>query len=345
MFKRNLDKQKGSSLVELIVVMTIIGIIMSIAIVGYTVFIKNAKKVKSDQELTQVYNLIYMEANQNGIEVGRNTNGNPSLYVSTSSNKIVFIFNDAPNTNLEEGWDMEDLDNWKDEANWNKLINDLIHEVTGDINMFAGRFELDPKEDTAEIVKYNDDLEEIRIVSKRHLTYILENDEELRSKKEVIVTTLRDVETITRILNDLETDQSKKLVPPGRVNSANDVTQVDFEIWVVWSAASGFVKTDEFEGILDVSFEVRLKNDALNEQELIEANNLINEEALFKIEFDFKDGNQIVSDHPEVIDVSIMFNREPKNKEEYDLIKNSQLELIFTISIGNVKIKSSEIQP
>lgn len=347
MFKRNLNKQKGSSLVELIVVMTIIGIIMSIAIVSYTVFIKNAKRVKVDQELTQVYNLIYMEANQFGVEIGRNNNNPPSpaLYVTTSGNKIVLIFNDAPSKGLDEQWQWHDIKNWEDESNWNKLINDLINDVTGDINMFSGRFELDPTEDTAEEYILGEGDKKVDIIQKRNLTYILENDEELRSKKELIVTTLKDVETVTRFLSDLETDNNGNLVPKGRKVKHDDIDEIKFELWFVWTAAAGYVKYEEFIGDLVIEFDIRIFKEGVSndDPEIIAANNIINnkEDPIFEITFEHEGHvgkNKITSDYPEMIEVTLSFKREPHNQQEYNLIKNSQLELVFTINIENVSI-------
>ena len=62
-------KQKGVSLVELLVVMAILVILAAVAIVSYTMFIRRAKTSKAEQELIQVYNLIYMMASENTIQI------------------------------------------------------------------------------------------------------------------------------------------------------------------------------------------------------------------------------------------------------------------------------------
>lgn len=335
--------EKGVSLVELIVVIAIIAIISSIAIVSYTMFIRRAKTIKADQELIQVYNLIYMEADQNGIEVGTNGNGDTALYVSTSGNKIVLIYNDAPQLSPETDWDINDIANWQDEENWNELLRDLIDKVTNDIEMFSGKFELDPEEETA---LFNSEIGEVEVVSVRNLTYILENNENLRSRKEIIITTLKDVETVTRFLSDLEASRGN-LVPEGRVREGfDDVEELYFELWFVWTAAAGFVKHEEFSGDLEIVYNISIENSSKTAQELEEINERLRGEPegepLFKIETTHDD-YKITSDYPDVVEAKIWFNREPFDKDEYDLLQDekTKIKITFTINITNVHIKSS----
>lgn len=338
-------REKGASLVELIVVIAIIAIISSIAIVSYTMFIKRAKIIKAEQELIQVYNLIYMEADQNGFEIGTNSNGDTALYVSTSGNKIVLIYNDSPQMYPEDNWDIDDILNWQDEEKWNNLLRDLIDVATDDIGMFSGKFELDPKED---IAIFNSERNEVEVVSIRNLTYILENKEDLRSRKEIIVTTLKDVETTTRFLSDLEASRGN-LVPKGRIRDGfDDVEELNFELWFVWTAAAGFVKHEEFSGTLDVTYQIYLENTSKTAEELETINQKLKGEEedgvpLFMIQMTHSD-NKIISDYPDVIEAKIWFNREPFDRDEYDLLQDekTKIKIIFTINITDVRIKSGD---
>ena len=136
-------KQKGVSLVELLVVMAILAILLSIAIVSYTMFIRRAKTSKAEQELIQVYNLIYMMASENTIQIGQNEHLETALYVTTSGNKIVLMYNDKPTEMYPSSeWDYENILHWEHEDHWNFLLRELIHEVTGDIKMFSGLLNL-----------------------------------------------------------------------------------------------------------------------------------------------------------------------------------------------------------
>lgn len=338
-------RQKGASLVELIVVIAIIAIISSIAIVSYTMFIRRAKSIKADQELIQVYNLIYMEADQNGFEIGKNVHGDTALYVSTSGNKIVLIYNDAPQLSPEANWNINDINNWDDEENWNILLRELIDVATDDIRMFSGKFELDPAEETAIVDSVTG---EVTVVSTRNITYILENNEELRSKKELVVTTLKDVETTIRFLSDLESS-SGKLVPKGAIREGfDDVEVLNFELWFVWTAAAGFVKHEEFSGTLEISYEIFIENTSKTDAELEIINQKFKGEdvdgsPLFTIELTHLD-NKIVSDYPDVVEAKISFNREPDDKDEYDLLQDekTKIKIIFTLNITDVHIKSGD---
>lgn len=336
-------KQKGVSLVELLVVMAILAILLSIAIVGYTVFIRRAKTSKAEQELIQVYNLIYMMASENTIQIGQNEHLETALYVTTSGNKIVLMYNDKPTERYSE-WDYEDIHHWEHEDNWNELLRDLIDEVTGDIGMFSGLFELDPTENTA---IRNEVHGQIEVVENRNITYILENNEELRSKKELIVTTINDVETITKYLSDLEA-RAGKLVPKGRVvDDSTETEMIEYEVWYVWTAGAGYVLGERLTGNIELDYEVLIESSTLNAEELEAAYKLINGlddegnvipgERLFKIELIYHTGTT-ETDFPDVITIRLSFNREPKNKYEYDLIQNNIVKLQLTLKIRNIEL-------
>lgn len=338
-------KQKGVSLVELLVVMAILAILLSIAIVGYTMFIRRAKTSKAEQELIQVYNLIYMEAHEKTIEIGTNSAGEVALFVTTSGNKIVLMFNDLPSKFTDygsDGFDFNNIDHWENEDLWNDLLEDLINTVTGDIGMFSGLFELNPTENTAIISEVHGQVE---VVENRNITYILENNEELRSKKELIVTTINDVETITKYLSDLEA-QAGKLVPEGRVVDASTETEmIEYEVWYVWTAGAGYVLGERLTGNIELDYEVLIESSTLNAEELAAAYKLINGlddegnvipgERLFKIETVNHTGTTM-TDFPDVITIRLSFNREPKNKYEYDLIQNNTVKLQLTLKITNI---------
>ncbi len=337
-------KQKGVSLVELLVVMAILAILASVAIVSYTMFIRRAKTSKAEQELIQVYNLIYMEAHEKTIEIGQNNNFKTSLFVTTSGNKIVLMFNDVPTKTLGSDFEFNNIDHWTNEDHWNDLLRELIDEVTGDIGMFSGLFELNPKEDTAIISEVHGQVE---VVENRNITYILENNEELRSKKELIVTTINDVETITKYLSDLEA-QAGKLVPKGRVvDASTEADEIEYEVWYVWTAGAGYVLGERLTGNIELDYEVLIESSTLNAEELEAAYKLINGlddegnvipgERLFKIETVNHTGTTM-TDFPDVITIRLSFNREPKNKYEYDLIQNNIVKLQLTLKIKNIEL-------
>jgi prepilin-type N-terminal cleavage/methylation domain-containing protein len=338
-------KQKGVSLVELLVVMAILSILAAIAIVSYTMFIRRAKTSKAEQELIQVYNLIYMMASENTIQIGQNEHLETALYVTTSGNKIVLMYNDKPTEMYSSGeWDYENILHWEHEDYWNVLLRELIDEVTGDIGMFSGLFELNPTEKTAIISEVHGQVE---VVENRNITYILENNEELRSKKELIVTTINDVETITKYLSDLEA-QAGKLVPTDRVVDASTETEmIEYEVWYVWTAGAGYVLGERLTGNIELDYEVLIESSTLNAEELAAAYKLINGlddegnvipvERLFTIEIVNHTGTTM-TDFPDVITIRLSFNREPKNKYEYDLIQNNIVKLQLTLKIRNIEL-------
>lgn len=331
-------KQKGVSLVELLVVMAILVILAAVAIVSYTMFIRRAKTSKAEQELIQVYNLIYMMASENTIQIGQNEHLETALYVTTSGNKIVLMYNDKP-TEMYSEWDYENPLHWEHEDYWNFLLRELIDEVTGDIGMFSGLFELNPTEKTAIISEVHGQVE---VVENRNITYILENNEELRSKKELIVTTINDVETITKYLSDLEA-QAGKLVPKGRVvDASTEAEMIEYEVWYVWTAGAGYVLGERLTGNIELDYEVLIESSTLNAEELAAAYKLINGlddegERLFTIETVNHTGTTM-TDFPDVITIRLSFNREPKNKYEYDLIQNNIVKLQLTLKITNIEL-------
>ncbi len=338
-------KQKGVSLVELLVVMAILAILLAIAIVGYTMFIRRAKTSKAEQELIQVYNLIYMMASENTIQIDQNEHLETALYVTTSGNKIVLMYNDKPTDMYSSSeWDYENILHWEHEDCWNFLLRELIDEVTGDIGMFSGLFELNPTENTAIISEVHGQVE---VVENRNITYILENNEELRSKKELIITTINDVETITKYLSDLEA-QAGKLVPTGRVvDASTEAEMIEYEVWYVWTAGAGYVLGERLTGNIELDYEVLIESSTLNAEELAAAYKLINGlddegnvipgERLFKIEIVNHTGTTM-TDFPDVITIRLSFNREPKNKYEYDLIQNNIVKLQLTLKISNIEL-------
>ena len=208
--------------------------------------------------------------------------------------------------------------------------------------MFSGHFELNPTEKTAIISEVHGQVE---VVENRNITYILENNEELRSKKELIVTTINDVETITKYLSDLEA-QAGKLVPTDRVVDASTETdEIEYEVWYVWTAGAGYVLGERLTGNIELDYEVLIESSTLNAEELAAAYKLINGlddegnvipvERLFKIETVNHTGTTM-TDFPDVITIRLSFNREPKNKYEYDLIQNNIVKLQLTLKIKDI---------
>ena len=127
--------------------------------------------------------------------------------------------------------------------------------------MFSGHFELNPTENTAIISEVHDKVE---VVENRNITYILENNEELRSKKELIVTTINDVETITKYLSDLEA-QAGKLVPKGRVvDASTEAEMIEYEVWYVWTAGAGYVLGERLTGNIELVRSFNRKGSTLN---------------------------------------------------------------------------------
>jgi hypothetical protein len=251
------------------------------------------------------------------------------------------MYNDKP-TEMYSEWDYENPLHWEHEDYWNFLLRELIDEVTGDIGMFSGLFELNPTEKTAIISEVHGQVE---VVENRNITYILENNEELRSKKELIVTTINDVETITKYLSDLEA-QAGKLVPEGRVVDASTETEmIEYEVWYVWTAGAGYVLGERLTGNIELDYEFLIESSTLNAEELAAAYKLINglddegnvipAERLFKIETVNHTGTTM-TDFPDVITIRLSFNREPKNKYEYDLIQNYIVKLQLTLKITNI---------
>lgn len=91
----NRKREKGFTLVELIVVIAIVAILASVAIVGYTQFISNARDSKAQAELDQVYNVLYANVVATPYEEGVE-NG---LKVSVSGG--VLVFENATPENVE----------------------------------------------------------------------------------------------------------------------------------------------------------------------------------------------------------------------------------------------------
>lgn len=94
----NKKREKGFTLVELIVVIAIVAILASVAIVGYTQFIKNARNTKAQSELDQMYNVLYSDVvaipyeNTKTYKVGDNDVEYVALTVNSKSGMLNFVF-------------------------------------------------------------------------------------------------------------------------------------------------------------------------------------------------------------------------------------------------------------
>lgn len=80
----NVNRSKGFTLVELIVVIAIVAILASISAVGYSQFVSSAKNSTANNELNQVYNVIYSDAARPG-EI-------KEYAVTTDGSKLKFLF-------------------------------------------------------------------------------------------------------------------------------------------------------------------------------------------------------------------------------------------------------------
>ena len=79
-----LYKNKGFTLVELIVVIAIVAILAAVGIVGYTQFIKNARETAAQSELDQVVNVLRTEAAVEPIKDG------DTVLVEFTGGKLIF---------------------------------------------------------------------------------------------------------------------------------------------------------------------------------------------------------------------------------------------------------------
>lgn len=82
---------KGFTLVELIVVITIIAILASVAVIGYNTFIDRANKTKADIELAQIENALRAEAVNSPDFVN---NDGEKVTVTLEANTLKFVFSD-----------------------------------------------------------------------------------------------------------------------------------------------------------------------------------------------------------------------------------------------------------
>lgn len=89
-----LYKNKGFTLVELIVVIAIVAILSAVSFVGYTQFIKSARNSNASNELNQVYNVIYVEAAK-PIELNE-------FKTTTSGGKLKFVFDELSNEEIKD---------------------------------------------------------------------------------------------------------------------------------------------------------------------------------------------------------------------------------------------------
>lgn len=85
-------KNKGFTLVELIVVIAIVAILAAVGIVGYSQFIKEARNSNARNELNQVYNVIFVDAAK--------PDELKEYDITTSGGKLVFEFGDLDNEQI-----------------------------------------------------------------------------------------------------------------------------------------------------------------------------------------------------------------------------------------------------
>ena len=60
------NKKKGFTLVELLVVIAILAILVTVSIIGYSAFVKNATKAKAEAELNQIITYVNAEFADDG---------------------------------------------------------------------------------------------------------------------------------------------------------------------------------------------------------------------------------------------------------------------------------------
>jgi len=96
---------KGFTLVELIVVITIIAILATVAVIGYNTFIDRANQTKADIELAQAENVLRAEAVETvtvSLDDEDDETVDPTLEMSLDGSQIKFTFTDATPENVQD---------------------------------------------------------------------------------------------------------------------------------------------------------------------------------------------------------------------------------------------------
>lgn len=92
-------RNKGFTLVELIVVIAIVAILAAVGIIGYTQFISNARNTKAQSELDQLINVLYADSLVEGITLSELVEEEDSEKVVVdvpSQGKVVFANDISP---------------------------------------------------------------------------------------------------------------------------------------------------------------------------------------------------------------------------------------------------------
>lgn len=89
-----INKKKGFTLVELIIVVAIVAILAAVGIIGYSQFIKSARDSTATNELSQLYNVIYADAAK--------PEELKEYAVAVESGKIKFLFSNFSDEEIEE---------------------------------------------------------------------------------------------------------------------------------------------------------------------------------------------------------------------------------------------------
>lgn len=113
--KKNYNKKKAFTLVELIVVMAILALLAAVSIIGYTTFIKKANKSNDISIVTQINTILDAEKStgkapatytdvkallqENGITIDKLTTPNTASYVYAwdSKNNKMFLLDENKN--------------------------------------------------------------------------------------------------------------------------------------------------------------------------------------------------------------------------------------------------------
>ena len=131
---------KGFTLVELIVVITIIAILASVAVIGYNKFIDRANQTKADTELAQAENVLRAEAVNSPKFVD---NDGSKLTVTLEANTLKFEFSDVSDEDEEAMAELLD-----------SLLDSLLESLESiELDDFVGRLTI--RKDESDESKYN----------------------------------------------------------------------------------------------------------------------------------------------------------------------------------------------
>ncbi len=92
---KTVNRNKGFTLVELIVVIAIVAILASISMVGYSKFITNARDSNAYNEFNQVYNVIFIDASR--------PNESDDYHISTNGGKLTISFDSNDHEVIKTG--------------------------------------------------------------------------------------------------------------------------------------------------------------------------------------------------------------------------------------------------